>query len=223
MNNLVIFGAGSIGRLACWYFEKGSNWKVQAFCVDDEFRASNSFCGKPVLPFSELAENFPRGSCHIFVALGYQQLNSLREEAISRFTGLGYELASCVSSHARILNDGNYGKNCFIMENAILQPFTRIGDGAIVWSGAIVAHESVIGSNCFLSAGSVVGGMSSIGDKTFLGMNATVRNGISIGRECIIGANSLALTDLEERSLVSVQTCRVHQKLARDAMRFIDL
>lgn len=223
MKDLLLFGTGTIARLACWYFENDSEYNVLAFCVDDKYFESSVFCGKPVISFSSMAETFPPASCHIFVALGYQHLNTIRRDVVKRFEDLGYCLASYISTRASVLNDKSWGKNCFIMENAVLQPFSQLGDNCIVWSGAIISHESIVGANCFLGAGSIIGGMAKIGDNTFLGMNATVRNGVTIGRDCILGAGSLALSDLPDRTLVSAQPPRTRTGIAAAAMRFINL
>lgn len=223
MKDVVIFGTGAIARLAAYYFRAGSQFNVAAFCVDDEFYASSTVLDIPVVPFSQLPAELPPESYEAFVGLGYQKLNRVRRRVCERIAALGYSLASCISSRAAILNEGSYGKNCFIMEGAVLQPFSRVGNNCICWTNSIVTHESIVGDNCFLSAGSVIGGMSVIGDNCFLGVNATIRNGVTIGNNCVIGAGSVILNDLKDDTLVAAHSTPPAKMPASVALRFIDL
>lgn len=223
MKPVIIFGTGTVAKLAWNIFTRESLARIAAFCVDDAYYAQTQFCGLPIVPVSSLASQWPPQSYRIFVALGYQKLNALRREAIERFAGEGYELASCISSHALVLNDGAIGRNAFIMEGSILQPYSELGDGCICWSGSVVAHESRIGNYCFLAAHSVVGGKTEIGDGTFVGLNATIRDEVHIGRNCLIGAGSLVLSNLADNSFVAEMATPIAPYSAQKALSFISI
>lgn len=223
MKPIVIFGTGTMGKLAWRCFETSAPRSVAAFCVDDEYYTEEKFCNLPVVCASHLERLWPQGSCHIFVALGYQKLNQIRKQVFEYYTARGYEYVSCISPNAIIANDQQIGKNCFIMEGAILQPFSVLGDNCICWSGSVVAHESRLESHCFLAAHSVVGGMATIGEATFLGMNSTVRNAVHVGRNCLVGAGSLVMRDLHDDSLVVTKATPVSPTPASASLRFIDI
>lgn len=220
MTPVIIFGTGTVARLAWYYFTNEMSCPVAAFCVDDDLYSSDAFCGLPVVKSSELAKCWPHDACRLFVALGYQNLNRSRQAVFEKYTALGYDMVSCISSKA-LINGGTVGKNCFVMEGAVLQPFSRVGDDCICWSGCVVAHESRIGNHCFLAAHSVVGGMAAIGDNTFLGMNATIRDAVQVGKRCLVGAGSLVLADLNDDSLVAEKATPVAACKASQALRFI--
>ncbi len=223
MKPVFIFGAGTMAKLAWHCFEHETQYSVSSFIVDDSLYSQNEFCGLPIISSNDFIQNNPPEACLLFIALGYQKLNSLRQYIFEKFKNLQYRFISCISSRAMIMNEGNIGKNCFIMEGAVIQPFSRIGDNCILWSGSILSHESSIGNNCFLAAHSVVGGMVSIGDNAFLGMNTTVRDHVKIGKSCLVGAGSLVLSDLEDNSFVSVNATPVSAYSAQEALRFIDI
>lgn len=212
-----------MAKLAWRCFEEETMYSVAAFCVDDECYVEHQFCDLPVIPSSKLYSQWPTDSCYIFVALGYQNMNKIRKNIFDRFSSLGYDFASCLSSRAFILNEGNMGKNCFVMEGAILQPFSSLGDNCVCWSGCVVSHESHIGNHCFLAAHSVVGGMATIGDYCFIGMNSTIRDAVCVGEKCLIGAGSLVLADLHDDSLVAEKATPVSSCNASEALRFIDI
>lgn len=223
MKPVIIFGAGTIGRLAWWYFTKEMGCNVAAFCVDDSWFGEAGVHGVPVIRASALEALWPPGSCRLFVALGYQKLNLLRKQIFEAYLARGYETVSCVSTRALVADAQAIGRNCFLMEGAVVQPFARVGDNCICWSGCIVAHESRIGNHCFLAAHCIVGGMASIGDATFLGMNSTVRDAVHVGKGSLVGAGSLILQDLPDDSLVAASATPVSRTPASAALRFIDI
>jgi sugar O-acyltransferase (sialic acid O-acetyltransferase NeuD family) len=194
---LVIFGAGDIAQLAHFYFSSDSEYKVVAFTVDTAFLTETTFCGLPVIAFEEVTTDFAPEQCDIFVALSYSKLNAVRKEKYLAAKALGYRLASFISSHATVLNDGRIGDNCFIFEDNTIQPFAIIGNNVTLWSGNHIGHHSTIKDHSFIASHVVVSGGVEIGEQCFIGVNATLRDHIKIGEKCVIGAGSLLLANAE--------------------------
>lgn len=194
---LVIFGFGDMAQMAHHYFSTDSAHSVAAFTLDRAYITQDSFCGLPIVPFDEIEERYPAASHGMFVALGYSKVNQLRKQKYLAAKALGYEMASYVSSRATVLNDGNIGENCFILEDNTIQPFVTIGNDVVMWSGNHVGHHSVIHDHCFLASHIVVSGGVDMGESCFVGVNATFRDHIRIGESCVIGAGALLLADAE--------------------------
>lgn len=197
MNKLVIFGAGDIGQLAHYYFSRDSDYQVVAFTVDPEYLNAKEFCGLPVVPFNEVAAHYPPGDHSMFVALSYAKLNRLRKERYAAARGLGYQLATYVSSKATVCDGVQVGDNCFILEDNTVQPFVKIGCNVTLWSGNHVGHHSTISDHCFIASHVVISGGVTIEEACFIGVNATLRDHITIGARCVIGAGTLILGDTE--------------------------
>lgn len=197
MKKLVIFGAGDIAQLAHFYFQHDGGREIVAFTVDDAYMDAATFCGLPVVPFSELASRYPPTDFDMFVALSYAKLNAIRCEKYLVCKALGYALASYVSSRATCFPNVSYGENCFILEDNTLQPFVKIGSNVTLWSGNHVGHHSTVGDHCFVSSHVVISGGVSIGDFCFIGVNATLRDHVTIGEKSVIGAGALILGDVE--------------------------
>lgn len=197
MKSLVVFGTGDIAELAHFYFSRDSDYKVAAFTVDGAYLQQTRFCGLPVVPFEELPSAFPSSSHHGFAALSYAGLNTVRKEKYLALRNAGYPAASYISSHARVLNDGRIGENCFILEDNTIQPFVDIGNNVTLWSGNHIGHHSRIGDHNFIASHVVVSGGVTIGESCFIGVNATLRDHITIGEKCVIGAGALLLADAE--------------------------
>ena len=194
---LIIFGNGDIAELAHYYFSNDSEYEVVAFAVDASYIKQPLFCGLPVVPFEELTDRYPPESNHLFVALSYSKLNSVRKEKFLAGKESGYELASFISSSATVLNESQIGENCFILEDNTIQPFVKIGDNVTLWSGNHIGHHSMISDHAFIASHVVVSGGVKIGEQCFIGVNATLRDHITVGDRCVIGAGALLLGDAE--------------------------
>lgn len=194
---LVIFGAGDIAQLAHYYFSIDSDYEVIAFTVDASFITANEFCGLPVVSFEEVTSRYSPDANALFIALSYSKLNQVRKEKYLAAKALRYNLASYVSTHATVLNNGSIGENCFILEDNTVQPFVTIGNNVTLWSGNHIGHHSTIHDHCFIASHVVVSGGVEIGESCFIGVNATLRDHIKIGEKCVIGAGALLLADAE--------------------------
>jgi sugar O-acyltransferase (sialic acid O-acetyltransferase NeuD family) len=194
---LLIFGTGDIAQLAQHYFNTDSEYEVIAFTVDAAYLTDKSFCDLPVVAFEEINNCYSPEEYEFFIALSYTKLNELRKEKYLAVKALGYQITSYVSSHATILNDGQIGENCFILEDNTIQPFVTIGNNVTLWSGNHVGHHSIIKDHCFIASQIVVSGGVEIGEQCFIGVNATLRDHIKIGDRCVIGAGVLLLADAE--------------------------
>ncbi|WP_096389593.1 acetyltransferase, partial [Mycobacterium ulcerans] len=185
---LVIFGSGDIAQLAHYYFTRDSEYEVVAFTVDQDYASESEFCGLPLVAFDEVTQRFPPESHAMFVALAYAKLNGVRKEKYLAAKALGYELASYISSHATVLNDGRIGDNVFLLEDNTIQPFVTIGNNVTLWSGNHIGHHSTIRDHSFLASHILVSGGVTIEEQCFIGVNATLRDHITVGSQCVIGA-----------------------------------
>jgi len=195
--SLVIFGTGDIAQIAHFYFSTDSKYDVVAFTVNAEYLTKKTFCDLPVIAFEEIKRHYAPEQFDIFVALSYSKLNAVRKEKYLAAKALGYQIASFISSHATVLNEGRIGENCFIFEDNTIQPFVTIGNNVTLWSGNHIGHHSIIKDHCFIASHVVVSGGVEIGEQCFIGVNATLRDHIKIGEKCVIGAGALLLTDAE--------------------------
>lgn len=196
-NALIIFGAGDIAQLAHLYFSTDSKYEVVAFTADAAYITASEFCGLPVVPFEELVNRYAPDTHDLFVALSYAKLNEIRKEKYLAAKALGYRLATYVSSHATVLNEGRIGENCFILEDNTIQPFAIIGNNVTLWSGNHIGHHATICDHCFVASHVVISGGVEIGESCFVGVNATFRDHIKVGRKCVVGAGAILLADAE--------------------------
>ena len=201
MAKIVILGIGEIGELAHYYFTTDTEHEVVAFALDREYIQDGSFKDLPVVDFEEVQNAYPPKDHKMFVAIGYKRINKAREEKYSQAKSKGYSLVSYVSSRANIFDNVTIGDNCFVLEDNTLQPFCRLGNNVVAWSGNHIGHHSRIEDHCFLTSHVVVSGGVVVAPYCFLGVNATIRDHVTIARENVIGAGCLITRDTQPREV----------------------
>jgi len=200
--DIIIFGIGKIADVIQFYMREESSLPVKAFTVDKEFISSPTFNGLPVVPFHDLEKNYPPDKFSVFVALGYQDLNALREGKIRECEEKGYEIISYVHPHSGIPKDLVYGKNCFIMNNVCIHPRVTLGNNVFVWSGTVIGHHSTVGNHCWLTSAAHLSGNVTVGNNCFFAINSTVGHNVQIGNEAFIGANTLVIKNVEDGKVI---------------------
>ena len=205
---LVIFGVGKIADVVYYYASKECGFDVVAFCADAEFLKFETYNGFPVVSFQEVELKFPPTENDMFIAVGYHDLNRLREKKCAQAIEKGYSLVSIISPLCNIPSNVTFGWNCFIMPPAIIHPCTQFKNNVFVFSGAMVAHHSIIHDNCWLTSSCNISGNVHIGANTFIAVNATIGHSVKIGQNCFLGANSLVTKDLADEGVVIVESSK---------------
>lgn len=206
MKKVIIFGTSEFAEVAHFYFTNDSEYKIIAFTANKEFIKKNELLGLPVIPFEDIEKQYPPEEYSMFIAVVYTKVNKIREQIFNQAESKGYELVSYVNSKAITWGQIDIGKNCFILENVVIQPFVKIGNNVIIWSGNHIGHHSKINDHCFITSHVVISGNVTIGSHCFLGVNSTIRDGINIAPECVIGAGSVILKDTKPKQVYTANS-----------------
>ncbi len=217
MARVIVFGTGDVAQIVAYYFETDSNHEVVAFTVDRDYLTTATYEGRPVVPFEEVENHFPPSKHHMFIALSYADMNRLRARKFVQAKAKGYQLISYVSSRCTYLSKFPPGENCLIFEDNTIQPFVRIGDNVVLWSGNHIGHHSIIHPHNFISSHVVVSGRCEVGSYCFIGVNATLGHGVQVGEGALIGAGSVVTRDVEPWSVyVPPRSVRLESKKSTD-------
>ena len=183
MKPVVIFGTGDFARVAAVYLQEDSPYDVAGFTVHQQYIDQPKLNGLDIFPFEQLVHTHPPEEFTMFVAVGFKRVNK------------GYELISYICSEATQWGHIEIGDNTFVFENNVIQPFAKLGNDVVLWSGNHIGHDAVVGDHCFVASHAVVSGNVTIGARSFVGVNATIRDGVRIARDNVIGAGALILSD----------------------------
>lgn len=201
MKKVVIFGSGEMAEVVDFYLRHDSPYEPVAFTLNQEFIKESTICGKPVVPFEEVQKQFPPSAFSFITAVGYSKWNELREKKYLEAKSKGYSFVSYVSTKANIWTQ-DIGENCLIFEDNTIQPFTKIGNNVVMWSGNHLGHHSTIADNTFVSSHVVVSGGVKIGRNCFIGVNATIRDHITIGDRCLIAMGMRVMESVPDGAVV---------------------
>lgn len=216
---LVIVGTGLFAEVACSYFEQYAGYEVVAFACHEEYKQEAKVYNRRVLAIQDLPLVHPPRELHAFIAIGYSQMNRMRQKVYEEIKSLGYKCTTFVHPNVRIWDTTTIGENVFIFEDNTIQPFTKIGNNTVLWSGNHVGHHSTIGDHCFISSHVVISGSCIVGNNVFVGVNAALHDSISIGDECLIGAGALISKSTDPKSVYIAQATKPFPKRS-DQIRF---
>ena len=135
MKPIIIFGAGKVAQIIHFFFSEYTNRKIISFCVDSKYKRKDKLNEIPIIKFDELINDYPPSNVDIFVAMGYQEMNKVREKKYKLFKSMGYTLASYIDPNSNIPKNCIVGENCFLMSNICIHPFVKIGNNVFIWSG----------------------------------------------------------------------------------------
>ncbi|MEK6334552.1 MAG: acetyltransferase [Acidobacteriota bacterium] len=204
MGKIVIFGTSQWAELAHFYLMHDSPHQVVGFTIDRDYLESNEYKGLPVVPFDEVEKRFPPSQFQMFIPMSFKKMNHARAEKYDDAKRLGYELISYVSSRATTFPDFACGDNCFILEDNTIQPFVKIGNNVVMWSGNHIGHHSVIKDHVMITSHVVISGCCTIEPYCFFGVNASVRDETIIARETLVGMGVTILKDTKEFEIYKV-------------------
>lgn len=190
MAKVIIFGNTLTAELAYFYLKNDSDHEVVAFTVEKEFIQEETYHGLPLVPFENVEQVYPPNEYHFFAPLTEREMNRLRERVYQKGKEKGYSYISYISSKATVWTK-DIGENCFILEDNTIQPYVKIGNNCVFWSGNHIGHHGKIGDHVFFTSHVVLSGKCQVGNNCFIGVNATIRDSTILGEGTLIamGAN----------------------------------
>jgi sugar O-acyltransferase (sialic acid O-acetyltransferase NeuD family) len=198
MAKIVIFGLHDFASLAHFYLRHDSEHEVVAFAVTQEYSPEDkTFEGLPVVPFEEVEQIYPPSTFAFFVPMSHRKMNTLRKSIYEQVKAKGYAIISYVSSKATIFPGTSVGENCFILEDNTIQPFTKIGNNVVLWSGNHIGHHSVIKDHVLFTSHVVLSGHCVVESFCFLGVNAAVKDGVHLAEGTLVAMSASVTADTE--------------------------
>ena len=201
MSKIIIFGIQDFAELAHYYLENDSEHEVVAFCVNKEYMPEKrEFKGLPIVEFEQVEKQFPTPEFKFFAPMSPTKMNRLRESIYNDIKAKGYEMISYISSRATIYNN-TIGDNCFILEDNTIQPFTKIANNVVLWSGNHIGHHGIIEDHVMFTSHVVMSGHCKIEKYSTLGVNSTIRDGITIAEGTFIAMGACIVKSTEPWSM----------------------
>lgn len=197
MAKVIIFGLEDFAELANYYLKTDSEHEVVAFSVNEAYLLEETNKeGLPIVAFENIEEKYPPSEYSFFAPMAPNKMNKLRETVYNSIKEKGYQLISYISTKATLF-DNEIGDNCFILENNTIQPFTKIGNNVVLWSGNHIGHHCVIKDHVTFTSHVVLSGHCIVEPFCFFGVNATLRDGLTLSEGTLV-AMSASITKNSE-------------------------
>lgn len=220
MRKAVIFGVSQFSELLTYYLTAEKQVEISAYTVESAYLPAQNTFQSPVVPFEEVEKRYPPEEYGMFLCVGYNQMNTVRERIYAQAKEKGYEILSYVHPTATVLSEP-LGEGTIIFERVLIGPFVKMGVGNVFWAGAHVAHHTEIGNFNFFTISVAVAGNIHIGNNCFFGNNCTIRNNITIADHTLVGAGCYVTQSTGRYSVhVPVRSVELKGKCSLD-MRLI--
>lgn len=193
---LYILGAGGHGKVVVDAALKMNQWEAIYF-LDDQLKGE-SILGIKVIDVIDNVSEYKADKAEFVVAIGN---NEVREKIQRNLQSQNCKLATIIHPFTSIGSNVSIGEGTVIFAGAVVNPSVNIGEGCILNTSCSVDHDSVIKEFVHLSPGVNIAGTVRIEGKCWLGISATVINDITIPKATIVGAGSIVIKDITKSGI----------------------
>ena len=200
MKNLVIIGAGGMGRTIFSNAIESIGYKesfvIKGF-IDDNLAALEGYPNYP--PVIGTIRDYQPESNDVFVSsIGGVARRPCMEEIISR----GGEFMELIHKTARIYTNAKLGKGNFVGAYTVIGNDAIVGDYNMIQSYTVIGHDARIGSwNRIDTHVTCVGGIV-IEDEVNIHTSAVINHGVTVGSSAHIGALSFVIRKVKAGTTV---------------------
>ena len=203
MKNLVIIGAGELGREIYWHSLEsigyGSDYTVKGY-IDDDFRPDNEKYQKLQKPLLSSIDDYEIERDDVFIsAIGS---GNGREATVNRILAKGGEFISLIHRTALIHGSVMIGAGVFVGPYAVIGDSVVIGDHVMLNTHSSIGHDAVVGDySCIMSYVDITGGCK-IGKRVFMASGCRFTPSSKIGDGAYIGIGSVVLRRVKANTKV---------------------
>lgn len=192
--SLVVLGAGGHAKVVA-ATARAAGRDVVAILDDDPSRIGTEYEGLIVEgPILERAGQY-RGVESIAAVGDARARKRLAASIPLRF-------ATLIHPFSWVAPDVQIGEGTVVFAGAVVQPATRIGRHCVLNTACSVDHDCVVGDFAHVTPGARLAGGVTLGEGTYVGMGASVIQMLTVGAWATVGAGALVIRDVPAETLV---------------------
>ena len=196
---VILYGNGAMAKVVFAYAKHKLD--IQGFTVDDTCINGATFCNLPLIPFSQVEQQFTPHEYKMLIAMGFVDMNDLRARKYQAAKQKGYEFTTFVHDSVVIHDDVTIGENCVILDYVSIHPGSQIEQGTFISSNTNIGHDCFIDHSNWINSGVSIAGGCHIQAGCFFGVNASVGQGIRVGKQTFIAANTFINKDTQDNEV----------------------
>jgi sugar O-acyltransferase (sialic acid O-acetyltransferase NeuD family) len=184
---VVVIGAGGHGKVVVSTLQ-ASGIRVDAVYDDNPERWDSDILGVPVRgPVDEL-----KGAVGVTGVLGVGD-NTIRERLSQ---SLPLDWLTVIHPQAFVHSSARIGEGTVVFAGAVIQPEVVVGRHAIVNTCASIDHDCRVGNFVAVCPGAHLAGAVTVGERCLLGTGCSVIPQIQIASDVIVGAGTVVIRNL---------------------------
>ena len=192
MNDLIIIGAGDLGKDVAWLVDRINNnmqtWNLLGFT---ELSNEKSFQGYPILGNDEVINNYK--NVYVVCAIA----NPHKRKKIIENLPSGINVATLIDPSVMIHKSSKIGDGSLIFANTLIGVDTNISKNCIVLYGAKVNHDCNVGEFTTIYPNATISGKCDVGNCCEIGSGSSTKQGITICDNSVIGIGAAVFTDVK--------------------------
>ncbi|UTA67470.1 acetyltransferase [Emticicia sp. 21SJ11W-3] len=200
-NPILIFGAGSLGKITLDIFNR-NNVLVYGF-LDDDKKLHNTEIGEIVVLGDTDDDGFLKiigQKTEAFVAIGNTKVKKKLVEILNERRKV--MPVNAIHDRAVVSEEAIIGHGNLVMANAVINPFAKVGNHCIIQSGAVIDAETQVADFANIGAGAIINTNVDIAEGAFIGSGAVIVTGIRIGKNARVGAGSVVVENVADNATV---------------------
>ncbi len=195
MKNVVIIGAGSLGREILSWLELSkmpTEINVVGFLDDKKKDLLNYDISIPVLGVIN-SENFKTISSIVIGIVNCEY----KEKLFGKAKEYGLVAVSYLHETVIIGSRCKFEQGLVMLPNSLISCDVRIGNYVFINNGSQIGHDVLIGDFTSIMAGVDIGGGAQIGKNVFIGSKAVILPGVIIPDNTRIGAGAVVIRSIK--------------------------
>lgn len=194
MKNLIVFGAGDLGKFIVYNIDMFDNkYNILGFMDEDMSKVGGELCGLPILGTDYLYTNKINGLCMV-IAVSSPEAKAKISKKLKSYD---IEFPNFIAPSSWISKGVKLGQGILIYPDSSIDFETEIDDFVTINAGCSVGHNVTIGQFSTLAPGVNLAGFTKIEQSADLGIGCCSIQRIKIGKHSVIGGQAMLIKDVE--------------------------
>ena len=201
MEEIVIVGAGGVGKEVLWIIEQINNikptYKVLGFIDDDKAKKNEELLGYKVLGDLEYLKEIKYKGNVIIAIANYK----VKKSIVKKLKNLKVKFSIIKHPNVKLHESVEIGEGTIIYEGAIISPNVKIGKQVIISPKCGIGHDSIIEDYVALLWNVSISGNDFIEEGTLFGSGSIIIQGKRVKKGSIIGAGAVVVKDIDKNGI----------------------
>lgn len=202
MKDLIIIGAGGVGREVLWIIEEinkvEETWNIKGVVDDNKELWGKNINNYKVLGGRDILLSFPK-DIYIIIAISNYKI----KKELVEFIGDKYRYANIIHPSVFISKTSEIGEGIIIYPGVVITTNIKIQNHVIISPKCGIGHNSVLEDYVSLLWNANISGFVKIEEGAMIGTGATIIQYKKIGMGSVVGAGAVVINNVNENDVVA--------------------